>query len=146
MSYTNLELTRDDLDAFESKTLSGFSSSTTLGLTDNDGLMASEAKAFVKLDLFDSASELVYNGTYADVAGLLDAMLAADDDGRIVRLIALKFLELFFGDNSYEPDGNAARKAAYYENKYELEVRKTSNLLLANMDTAKQPNRIRFSR
>lgn len=146
MSFETLEVRKKRLEAFEGETLKRFVSNTPLGYTDTDEEMASEAKRQTKIDLYHSGSQLVYGGTFDSTEDLLNAMAEVDSDEMIELLMSLKFLELFFGDNSMDDSDNSAKKAIYYESKYDQTLKKVSNKLLADLTPSKQPNRPRFSR
>jgi hypothetical protein len=146
MSFSAIEITRTRLDAFEGESLKRFESSTDLSLSETDAEMAEEAVREVKIDLSDLASKLVYNGTYADYDELLDEMANADNDEMISRLMHIKFLELFFADNSMSEDDKAYQKSVFYEGKYVKEVKKVSNTLLAQVTPSRMPNRPKFTR
>lgn len=145
MAFSDLSVTRENIDALEGNTLRRHSSSTTLGLTDNDDDMAQKAETEVKVDLFDEASKHYYQGDYSTKNELLDDMEGADSDGLIEDLMALKFLELFFNDEHIgETDGGD--KAVFYEHKYNVQLPKVSSLLLADLEEPKVQNKVRFSR
>lgn len=146
MAFADKDVQLSRLEAFEGETLKRHSAQTTLGIAPNDAQMASEAVAEVRLDLFDNVSKHFYDGSYANETALLDALADEDDNDLIERLMALKFLELFFGDQSWDEGSNADKKASFYEAKYDREVGKVANALMANLDDPKLPNRIKFSR
>lgn len=145
MAFSDLSVTRNNIDALEGNTLKRHSSNTTLGLTENDDDMASKAEKEVKVDIFDSASQHYYQGDYSTKDELLDAMEQADSDGLIEDLMALKFLELFFNDEHIgETDGGD--KAMFYESKYNQQLPKVVTTILADLTPAKNQNRVRLSR
>jgi len=145
MPFSDLSVTRNNIDAFEGNTLSRHSSSTTLGLTENDDDMASKAVKEVRVDIFDRASKHYYQGDYSTKNELLDALESADGDGLIEDLMAIKFLEFFFNDEHIgETDGGD--KAVFYEGKYNQQLPKVVTTLLADLTPAKNQNVVRFTR
>lgn len=145
MAFSSNSVTRNRLDAFEGATLSNFSSGTTLGLTSNDDDMASEAEKEVKINILDKTDKYFHDGTYSSRTELLDALDNVDDDDMIERLMALKFLEMFFGDQHIgETDGGD--KAVFYERKYNNELPQVVSYLTSRLDPPKQKNIPRFSR
>lgn len=145
MAFSSLSVKRKNIDAFEGNTLSRHSSSTSLGLTENDDDMASKAEKEVRVDLFDGASKHFYQGDYSTKNELLDALESADDDGLIEDLMAIKFLEFFFNDEHIgEADGGD--KAMFYESKYNQQLPKVLTLLLADLTPSKNQNRVKLSR
>lgn len=145
MPFSNNSVTRDKLDAYEGATLKNHSSTTTLGLADNDDDMASEAQTEVKLDLLDRTDKAYYNETYESRDALLDALDAVDDDGMIETLMAFKFLEYFFGDQAIgELDGGD--KAIFYERKYNNKLPQVVSYLTSRLDPPQTPNVVKFSR
>jgi hypothetical protein len=145
MAFDDLNVNKKRLMAFEGETLKRHSSHTRLGLSDSDPEMASEAVKEVKLDLIDLTNKYFYDSTYDTFEDLLDDLEANDSDKMIERLMAIKFLELFFADQTLSGD-SSEEKATFYERKYEAEKPKVANMLLANLADPKLPNRIRFSR
>jgi len=145
MAFSDLSVTRSNIDAYEGNTLSRHSSSTTLGLTENDDDMAQKAEKEVKVDLFDRASQHYYQGDYSTKNELLDALESADEDDRIEDLMALKFLEFFFNDEHIgETDGGD--KAMFYEQKYNQQLPKVVTMLLADLSTPQNQNQVVFRR
>lgn len=145
MAFSDLSVTRDNIDAYEGNTLSRHSSSTTLGLTENDDDMANKAEKEVMVDLFDRASKHYYQGDYNTKKELLDALEGVDEDDRIDDLMALKFLEFFFNDEHIgETDGGD--KAMFYESKYNQQLPKVVTMLLADLTPAKNQNVVKFKR
>jgi hypothetical protein len=145
MAFDDLSVRLDRLKAFEGETLKRHSANTQLGLSETDPQMSQEAVTEVKLDLIDLTNKYFYDSTYSTFIDLLDALEAKDSDKMIERLMAIKFLELFFADQTLSGD-SFEEKATFYERKYEAEKPKVANALLANLDEPKLPNRVRFSR
>lgn len=145
MAFDDLSVRLGKLKALEGETLKRHSANTLLGLSPTDPEMATEAEDQVRLDLIDSTNRYLHDSTYSNSTGLLDALEAADTNNMIERLMAIKFLELFFADQTLEGD-QSSKKAAFYESKYESERIKVANVLLASLDEPKIPNRVRFSR
>lgn len=144
-TFETIEVTIERIKAFEGESLKRFSAQTDLGLADNDAVMAVEAQRQVKLDIVDDTNKYYYNSTYDTITELLDAIADKDEDSMIERLMTIKFLELFYADQSIDSD-MADKKASYYESKYFAELPKTTTSLLANLDTPKVPNRPKFVR
>lgn len=145
MAFSDNEVKRAKLDAFEGSTLAKFSSATTLGLASNDVDMATEAKKEVKLDILSRSDRHYHDETYDSRTKLLDDMDDQDDDDLIETLMALKFLEMFFGDQ-HIGDTDGGQKAQFYEAKYNQALPTTVTYLLSRLDTPKQQNVPRWSR
>lgn len=145
MAFSDNKVKLDNLKAFEGSTLKNFNSSTNLGLASNDAEMASEAKKEAKLGILDKTDKLYHNGTYSSRDALLNALDAVDDDDLIERLMALKFLEMFFADQHIgETDGGD--KAVFYESKYNSELPQVVSYLTSRLDKPKERNIPKYSR
>lgn len=145
MAFDDLTVRLKRLKAFEGETLKRHKSHTRLGLSDTDPEMSTEAENKVRLDIIDATNKYFYDSTYSTFTELLDALEAVDTHNMLERLMAIKFLELFFADQTLEGD-QSSEKATFYERKYESEKTKVANMLLASLDEPKTPNRVRFSR
>jgi hypothetical protein len=145
MAFNDLSVNLDKLMAFEGETLKRHQAHTPLGLAENDVHMSNEAESEVKMDVIDLTNKYFFDSTYSDLASLLDDLAEKDTENMLERLMSIKFLELFFADQTLSGD-SAEEKATFYERKYEAEKTKVVNMLLSYLDKPKIPNRVRFSR
>ena len=113
MAWSDLTITRQNIDAHEGATFKGYTASTNLGIADNDRLVLSEAKSELEDDIIDRMGTPDYTNTE-----LLDALQDADDRGLLERMLTYRFLRNWFFQDAAREDSMAYRKAIEYHSTY----------------------------
>ena len=134
MAFSSVTITRSDIDSAEGSTLQYHSSGTTLGLSEHDDDVLSNAKNELELDLSEKAQHLVNDEVYANATAALDALADVDDNNMLKQLLLYKFLELFFNDDASTPESGQAQKARQYEGKYFHYLDRTVDHLMSKLD------------
>lgn len=145
MAFSDLTLTRDDIDALEGETFRDLNvANTTLGLSTNDDLVLARAKTELEVDILEMMNKYVEDGTYASETALLDALYDVDDQGLLVHTLSYKFLELWFQQDATNIDGMAFNKAGRYYHKYTNYVKTNVKRLAGRMAVPKHVPRLRM--
>ena len=119
MPYTDLTITRSDIDAYEGVTFANYNeTSTTLKIDVNDAQVLAAAQRELKTDLIDKCRHLYENGTYASEEAVLDDLYANDADKQLEQLLTFKFLELWFKQDSDSKDSLSWDNFQIYHSKY----------------------------
>lgn len=121
MAWSDLTITRNNIDSFEKQTFSGLNvttGNTVLNIDEKDNLVLDEALKQLESDVSDSMSYLVNDETFASEDDLLDAIYAADSKGLLKSLLTYKFLEIWFKQDATHVDSKTYKDAVYYYNKY----------------------------
>ena len=103
MAFSDLTLTRNNIDALEELTFKGVNvtaGTTALNLSEKDNLILGKAIKLLKTDILDNLREYINDSTYATETALLDAIHAADSEELLVDLLSYKFLELWFSQDA----------------------------------------------
>ena len=96
MAFSDLTLTRNNIDALEELTFKGVNvtaGTTALNLSEKDNLILGKAIKLLKTDILENLREYINDSTYATETALLDAIYAADSEELLVDLLSYKFLE-----------------------------------------------------
>lgn len=118
MAYTDLTITRDDIDGYEGVSLDRYDADTTLKLGDRDSFVLTKAKSELRADVLDMTGQYWRDGEYAGETELLDALYTADTQGLLKELLALKFLSLWFFQDASNEESLSYSKARSYHHKY----------------------------
>lgn len=136
MAFSNLTLTRDDIDAFEGETfrdVNVVSVGSTLGLSSRDTLVLDKAKLELQTDILERMQKYISDETYPTETALLDAIHDKDDEELLKNVLVYKFLELWFQQDATNQDSLAFAKATMYYRKYsqyvQINVRRLAGLL-----------------
>lgn len=138
MPYSALTVTRDDINAFEGQTFSNINvtgSGTSLNLSLTDTLVLTKAKEELQSDVMDAAGHYYYDGSYASMTDLLDAVYAADDNNLLKNLLCYKFLELWFVQDASSEQTFAWQKFQLYHAKYVMRLASNMRIILSNLPT-----------
>jgi len=121
MAFSNLTLTRNNIDAFEGETFRDLNitdASSTLGLSSRDTLIIDRAKSELQTDILEKLHKYIADETYANETALLDAIEGVDDEDLLQNLLTYKFFELWFQQDATNMEGMAFAKFRFYYNKY----------------------------
>jgi hypothetical protein len=136
MAWSDLTLTRDDIDAFEKQTFRDLNvtvGNTELRLDEKDNLMLSKSKQILESDVADKLQHLINDETFASETDLLDGIYGADTRGLLKDLLVYKFLEVWFFQDSTHADSKAMIAAQKYNNMYthylDINLRRLSGAL-----------------
>ena len=93
MPFSDLTLTRDNIDALEELTFKGINvgGTSALNLSEKNNLIPGKAIKLLKTDILDNLQEYINDSTYATETALLDAIYAADSEELLVDLLSYKF-------------------------------------------------------
>jgi len=147
MAFSDLTLTRDDIDAFEGETfrdLNVTDESSTLGLSSRDTLVLSKAKSELQTDILEKLHTYIADETYATETALLDAIEAVDDESLLKNVLAYKFFELWFQQDATNVDSMAFAKARNYYSKYVHYLQINLQRLAGSLSTPKRVPRFRM--
>jgi len=117
MAFSDLTLTRNNIDALEELTFKGVNvttGTTTLNLSEKDNLILGKAIKLLKTDILENLREYINDSTYATETALLDAIYAADSEELLVDLLSYKFLELWFSQDATHKESYSFQKAGKY--------------------------------
>lgn len=141
MAWSDLTITRSDLDAYEGQTLDRYSASTTLGISDNDADILTAAKNQLADDIIARSDDADFTETE-----LLDNLEAADDRDLLKRALSYKFLAMFFLDGTTTRDGISFSKAGLYTSEYKKAVGIAIKSTRSKLSTPKNTKHFRMVR
>ena len=147
MAFSDLTLTRNNIDALEELTFKGVNvttGSTTLNLSEKDNLILGKAIKLLKTDILENLREYINDSTYATETALLDAIYAADSEELLVDLLSYKFLELWFAQDATHRDSYSFTKAGKYYNMYNQYLTANLRRLSGLLAKPKTTPRVRF--
>jgi len=147
MAFSNLTLTRNNIDALEELTFKGVnvtSGTTTLNLSEKDNLILGKALKMLKTDILENLREYINDTTYSTETALLDAIYAADSEELLVDLLTYKFLELWFAQDATHKDSYSFAKAGKYYQMYNQYLTGNLRRLSGLLAKPKTTPRVRF--
>ncbi len=147
MAFSDLTLTRNNIDALEELTFKGVNvttGTTTLNLSEKDNLILGKAIKLLKTDILENLREYINDSTYATETSLLDAIHAADSEELLVDLLSYKFLELWFAQDATHRDSYSFTKAGKYYNMYNQYLTANLRRLSGLLAKPKTTPRVRF--
>lgn len=147
MAFSNLTLTRNNIDALEELTFKGVnvtSGTTTLNLSEKDNLILGKALKMLKTDILENLREYINDTTYSTETALLDAIHAADSEELLVDLLSYKFLELWFAQDATHKDSYSFSKAGKYYQFYNQYLTANLRRLSGLLSKPKTTPRVRF--
>jgi hypothetical protein len=147
MAFSDLTLTRNNIDALEELTFKGVNvttGTTTLNLSEKDNLILGKAIKLLKTDILENLREYINDSTYATETALLDAIYAADSEELLVDLLSYKFLELWFAQDATHRDSYSFTKAGKYYNMYNQYLTANLRRLSGLLAKPKTTPRVRF--
>lgn len=147
MAFSDLTLTRDDIDALEELTFRDVNvttGTTTLNLSEKDNLILDKANKLLKTDILEELREYINDATYSTETALLDAIYAIDTEDLLVDLLSYKFLELWFAQDATHRDSFSFQKAGKYYNMYNQYLPANLRRLSGLLATPKTKPRVRF--
>jgi hypothetical protein len=147
MAFSDLTLTRDDIDAFEGETfrdLNVTDESSTLGLSSRDTFVLDKAKSELQTDILEKLHTYIADETYATETALLDAIDGVDDESLLKNVLCYKFFELWFQQDATNREGMAYEKAKMYYRKYVHYLQTNLQRLAGSLATPKRVPRFRM--
>tara|TARA_R100001463_G_C3388627_1_gene206562 strand:- start:48 stop:503 length:456 start_codon:yes stop_codon:yes gene_type:complete len=147
MAFSDLTLTRNNIDALEELTFKGVNvtaGTTALNLSEKDNLILGKAIKLLKTDILENLREYINDSTYATETALLDAIYAADSEELLVDLLSYKFLELWFAQDATHRDSYSFTKAGKYYNMYNQYLTANLRRLSGLLAKPKTTPRVRF--
>ena len=147
MAFSDLTLTRNNIDALEELTFKGINvttGSTTLNLSEKDNLILGKAIKMLKTDILENLREYINDTTYSTETALLDAIYAADSEELLVDLLTYKFLELWFSQDATSQDSFSYVKAGTYYRHYNCYLSSNLRRLSGLLAKPKTTPRVRF--
>ena len=147
MAFSDLTLTRNNIDALEELTFKGVNvttGSTTLNLSEKDNLILGKAIKLLKTDILENLREFINDTTYSTETALLDAIYAADSEELLVDLLTYKFLELWFAQDATHKDSYSFAKAGKYYQMYNQYLTGNLRRLSGLLAKPKTTPRVRF--
>ena len=147
MAFSDLTLTRNNIDALEELTFKGVNvttGSTTLNLSEKDNLILGKAIKLLKTDILENLREYINDTTYSTETALLDAIYAADSEELLVDLLSYKFLELWFAQDATHRDSYSYEKARKYYGMYNQYLTANLRRLSGLLAKPKTTPRVRF--
>lgn len=147
MAFSDLTLTRNDIDAFEGETfrdLNVTGAGTTLNISLKDTLVLNKAKDELKTDILERLHKYIADGTYASETALLDALYDADQESLLVNLLIYKFLELWFQQDAVSIQSMGYEKTRSYYAKYVHYLRINLQRLAGKLATPRAVPRFRM--
>lgn len=146
MPYSDLTITRDDIDAFESLTFQGvnISAPSVLGLSESDGLTLDKAKNMLRTDVAEELREYINDGTYTTETALLNAIYDADTESLLADLLTYKFFELWFSQDATHKESYSYAKAGKYYRMYMQYLKSSLRRLSGLLPTPKTVTRARW--
>lgn len=141
MAWSDLTITRDNIDSFEGATFKQYSSGTTLGIASNDGLVLSSSKSELEDDIIRTMDDVDYTETE-----LLDAIEDADDRNLLVRMLTYKFLANWFFQDSAKEDSLSYAKAREYLGKYYRALNGGLSSVSSKLSKPRNPPRFKMVR
>ena len=147
MAFSDLTLTRNNIDALEELTFKGINvttGTTVLNLSEKDNLILGKAIKLLKTDILENLREYINDSTYATETALLDAIYAADSEELLVDLLSYKFLELWFAQDATHRDSYSYEKARKYYGMYSQYLTANLRRLSGLLSKPKTTPRVRF--
>jgi hypothetical protein len=147
MAFSDLTLTRNNIDALEELTFKGVNvttGTTVLNLSEKDNLILGKAIKLLKTDILENLREYINDSTYATETALLDAIYAADSEELLVDLLSYKFLELWFAQDATHRDSYSYEKARKYYGMYSQYLTANLRRLSGLLAKPKTTPRVRF--
>ena len=147
MAFSDLTLTRNNIDALEELTFKGVNvttGTTALNLSEKDNLILGKAIKLLKTDILENLREYINDSTYATETALLDAIYTADSEELLVDLLSYKFLELWFAQDATHRDSYSFTKAGKYYNMYNQYLTANLRRLSGLLAKPKTTPRVRF--
>lgn len=147
MAFSDLTLTRNDIDALEELTFRDVNvttGTTTLNLSEKDNLILAKGIKLLKTDILDQLREYINDATYSTETALLDAIYAIDTEDLLVDLLSYKFLELWFAQDATHRDSYSYEKARKYYAMYNQYLTANLRRLSGLLSTPKTTPRVRF--
>lgn len=147
MAFSDLTLTRNNIDALEELTFKGINvttGTTVLNLSEKDNLILGKAIKLLKTDILENLRQYINDSTYATETALLDAIHAADSEELLVDLLSYKFLELWFAQDATHKDSYSFSKAMKYYNMYNQYLTANLRRLSGLLAKPKTTPRVRF--
>ena len=147
MAFSDLTLTRDDIDALEELTFRDVNvttGTTTLNLSEKDNLILDKAIKLLKTDILEELREYINDDTYSTETALLDAIYDIDTEDLLVDLLSYKFLELWFAQDATHKDSYSFSKAMKYYNMYNQYLTANLRRLSGLLSKPKTTPRVRF--
>ena len=147
MAFSDLTLTRNNIDALEELTFKGVNvttGTTVLNLSDKDNLILGKAIKLLKTDILENLREYINDSTYATETALLDAIYAADSEELLVDLLSYKFLELWFSQDATHKESYSFQKAGKYYAMYNQYLTGNLRRLSGLLAKPKTTPRVRF--
>lgn len=141
MAWTDLTITRDDIDSFEGATFSQYNAQTILGIASNDTLVLDSSKSELEDDIIRTMDDTDYTE-----AELLDAIEAADDRNLLKRMLTYKFLANWFFQDSAKEDSLSWNKAREYLGKYYRALNGGLSSVSSKLSKPRNPPRYRMVR
>jgi hypothetical protein len=147
MAFSDLTLTRNNIDALEELTFKGVNvttGTTTLNLSEKDNLILGKAIKLLKTDILENLREYINDSTYATETALLDAIYEADSEELLVDLLSYKFLELWFSQDATHKESYSFQKAGKYYAMYNQYLTGNLRRLSGLLAKPKTTPRVRF--
>lgn len=144
MAYSDLDITRDDIDGYEGVTFDSYSSSTFLGLGNRDDSVLSKAKKELRADILDNTGQFWRDGDYDTETDLLDAIYDADSEELLKELLCLKFLTLWFFQDAQSEGSLSYSKARSYHHKYTRYLGINIGRVTSNLSEPRSAPRFKF--
>ncbi len=147
MAFSDLTLTRNNIDALEELTFKGVNvttGTTTLNLSEKDNLILGKAIKLLKTDILENLREYINDSTYSTETALLDAIYAADSEELLVDVLSYKFLELWFAQDATHQDSFSFTKAGKYYQMYNQYLTANLRRLSGLLTKPKTTPRVRF--
>jgi len=147
MAFSDLTLTRNNIDALEELTFKGVNvtaGTTALNLSEKDNLILGKAIKLLKTDILENLREYINDSTYATETALLDAIYAADSEELLVDVLSYKFLELWFAQDATHQDSFSFTKAGKYYQMYNQYLTANLRRLSGLLTKPKTTPRVRF--
>lgn len=141
MAWSDLTITRDDIDAFEGATFTRYNDVSTLRIADNDHLVLSVSKQELEDDIIRTMDDFDFTETE-----LLDELESVDERGLLTRMLTYKFLANWFFQDSAKEDSLAYAKAREYMGKYYRALNGGLSSLASKLSTPKNPPRFQMRR
>jgi hypothetical protein len=147
MAFSDLTLTRDNIDALEELTFRDVNvttGTTTLNLSEKDNLILAKSIKLLKTDILEQLREYINDTTYATETALLDAVYAVDAEDLLIDLLTYKFLELWFAQDATHEESYSYTKAGRYYQMYNQYLTANLRRLSGLLSKPKTTPRVRF--
>jgi len=147
LAFSQLTITRDDIDAFESLTFSGVditAPGSQVNLSESDGLMVDKAIKMLKTDILEELRSYINDETYATEEDLLDAIYAVDSEDLLKDVLVYKFFEIWFSQDATHTDSYSYVKAGKYHRMYVQYLRANLRRLSGLLQKPKTVQRVRW--